>query len=304
MRYDIGKVWSITDATLGARTINEAIKISQLPKSKRTYGVQNVPIFSTIPLHHVIIDNLHLFLRVADTLIDLLILELRRLDALDKIKKFSTFDRVKARHLASWETFLDSLAIPNAHFYIGKKLKELKWRTLTGPEKNRVFENIQISTLLPNNLTLATKMQLLWKDFFELHTILSLTKPTTDCDTTSFGGKAKLWLEQFLDIYQTRHVTPYIHAMVSHVPEFLQLYGTIAPFTQQGLEKLNDITTKDYFRGSNHQKEAALTQIMQKRNRIEHLMHITDHLYGQKTCSVCGDKGHNKRTCHSAKQLN
>ena len=295
MRYDVGQMWSITDAALGARTIEETTEMAQLPKSKRKHGVQNTPIFRTIPLHHVVIDNLHMFLRVADTLIDLLIVEMRRLDALDKTKKLSSFDRGKAKHLAGWETFIDSLAIPNAHFYIDKMSKELKYRTLTGPEKIRVFENIQISTLLPNHLTLATKIQSLWKEFLKLHTILS--KPTSDSDTSLFGDRAKVWLEQFLDIYQTRYVTPYIHAMVSHVPEFLQLYGTIVPFTQQGLEKLNDITTKEYFRASNHQKEAALCQIMLKRNRIEHLMHITDHLYGQKTCSVCGDKGHNMRTC-------
>ena len=42
-----------------------------------------------IPLSRVVIDNLHLFLRVADVLIDLLIVELKRHDAIEKVKKFS-----------------------------------------------------------------------------------------------------------------------------------------------------------------------------------------------------------------------
>ena len=44
-----------------------------------------------------------------------------------------------------------------------------------------------------------------------------------------------------------------------------------SPFTQQGLEKLNDKTTKDFFRSTNQQGLDALKQIMMKRNQIEHL---------------------------------
>lgn len=37
-----------------------------------------------IPLDHVIIDTLHLFLRISDNLIELLIRELKRQDAIEK----------------------------------------------------------------------------------------------------------------------------------------------------------------------------------------------------------------------------
>jgi hypothetical protein len=63
-----------------------------------------------------------------------------------------------------------------------------------------------------------------------------------------------------------------MHALVWHVPEFLSLSdGTICPFTQQGLEKLNDRTTKDYFRSRNQRGLDALFQLVQKHNRMEHL---------------------------------
>ena len=38
-----------------------------------------------------------------------------------------------------------------------------------------------------------------------------------------------------------------MHALISHVSEFVSLHGNIVAFTQQGLEKLNDTTTKNYF---------------------------------------------------------
>ena len=40
-----------------------------------------------IPLHYVVIDNLHLFLRVSDVLIDTRIVDLLRQDALGKSKQ-------------------------------------------------------------------------------------------------------------------------------------------------------------------------------------------------------------------------
>jgi hypothetical protein len=51
-----------------------------------------------------------------------------------------------------------------------------------------------------------------------------------------------------------------MHAFAQHVPEFLRLYGNIVIFSQQGLEKLNDLTTKHYHRSTNHQGYEALNR--------------------------------------------
>ena len=42
-------------------------------------------------------------------------------------------------------------------------------------------------------------------------------------------------------------------------------------FSQQGLEKLNDITTIHFQHSSNHCEHNALKQLIQKRNRLEEL---------------------------------
>jgi len=55
-----------------------------------------------------------------------------------------------------------------------------------------------------------------------------------------------------------------------YIPEFLHLnHGNISIFSQQGLEKLNDVSTQHFQRSSNHRNEEALTQMLQKGNRIE-----------------------------------
>jgi hypothetical protein len=68
-RYDSTQVWSITDSTHGARTIEESKTIARSMSKK--YNLTFEPIFDTIPLTCVVVDNLQMFLRVTDTLIDL-----------------------------------------------------------------------------------------------------------------------------------------------------------------------------------------------------------------------------------------
>ena len=163
-----------------------------------------------------------------------------------------------------------------------------------GPEKHRLFHNINISKLFP---TLDSKQQLqkVWSDFYDL--IIQLGKQefiVSDVD----GCSAKSWVTSFLKLYQTKDITPYIHAFSMHVPQFLRLYGNIVSFTQQGLEKLNELTTKYFQSASNHREMESLNQILEKHNRLEAL----DDSGSQRTkkvqkCSICKLVGHNKRSC-------
>ena len=100
----IDKVWSISDVSHGARTIEENCTLSK--KRKKEFNVSHEPLFPSIPLTHVVIDNLHMFLGVSDVLIDLLILELKRQDCIDKVKKFTAFEPQKYRHLDSYQNLV------------------------------------------------------------------------------------------------------------------------------------------------------------------------------------------------------
>ena len=50
----------------------------------------------------------------------------------------------------------------------------------------------------------------------------------------------------FLKQYQTKNITPYVHSFAFHVPEFIAKFSSVCRFNQQGLEKLNDVTTQQY----------------------------------------------------------
>ena len=167
---------------------------------------------------------------------------------------------------------------------------------LTGPEKVRLFKNINIPSLFPT-LSNKEKLQSLWVTFFKLINTIN----EEHCNPDEIDVKTKDWVNLFTSVYQSKDVTPYMHAFAMHTSEFVRLHGNIIRFTQQGLEKLNDLTTKNFQRSTNHRNLSSLRQILEKRNRIELL---EDNGYERKinrqVCSICKLPGHNKKTCKNA----
>ena len=64
----------------------------------------------------------------------------------------------------------------------------------------------------------------------------------------------EMWRKAFLKVYQEPEVTPYMHLMISHMWFYVQLHGDVDIFNIQGLEKLNDFTSTEYFRATNKQR--------------------------------------------------
>ena len=129
------KQWSMTDLSLGARNLAQ---ISQCAKTKQ-FNCKNNPLFPFIPLDHVVIDTLHLLLRISDNLIELLIRQLRRLDSIEKKVTFTDgFPRDKYKYMAGYEMLLNNLGV-SFQWHIGKESKKLEYRDLTGPEKLKLF---------------------------------------------------------------------------------------------------------------------------------------------------------------------
>ena len=302
-RWNMDKIWSLTDPAKGARTVQEITEKSKLAKSsKNRYNCRRAPLFPFIPIKRVVIDSLHLFLRVGDVLINLFIRDLRILDGIESSttssKKSTTSSNNSTTSTKNTDVYVEYLNTEckiRFRWYINKESKKTTWRDLTGPEKVRLFTNIDIPTLFPE-LAKRNELKVLWDDFYELIKIIG--KP--ECDIEDFELRSKDWIKLFTSIYQTKDVTPYMHALAMHVPEFMKLYGSILLFTQQGLEKLNDITTVHFQHSSNHREAEALKQLLEKRNRIEELER-EGHQRTKKTqhCGICRQAGHNRRSCPS-----
>ena len=198
------------------------------------------------------------------------------------------------------EDFVYRLGIPDFRFYIGQNSRLLKIRTLTGPEKLRVLSSIDIQSLLPSlPSSESSRIQTLWTELLHINKLLSRpADKLSTSDIANFEIQARDWVRKFTDVYHSKNVTPYIHAMANHVSEFMTLHKSVISFTQQGLEKYNDCMTKQYFRSTNHKGLDALRQIMEKRNRLDYLgTHVKRRKCFETTCSNCQQTGHKRLTC-------
>jgi len=250
-----------------------------------------------IKIKNVIPDILHLYLRISDLLINLLILELRRMDGIVKTTTKVT-NLTALKNIVKYEQFLKEQCKISFHFYTEKESKQLKWRDLTGTEKLKLFKKIKITNLFPDYPN-GEKVQGIWTRF---HNIYNLLRDKSNKDSTAikeFKLETNQRLKEFLEVYQTKQATPYVHLLTNHIGEMLETHGSLAPFTQQGVEKLNDIITQNYFKSTNHRQDS-LKQIMLKLNRLEDL---TEECPSRKkvlhVCSRCKKEGHNARTCPS-----
>ena len=79
-----------------------------------------------IPLTREVVDNLHMFLRVGDTLIDMLINTLQILDRVNQSLYVRSLTGLT--HLATFENTVRELGISGYSFWIGRQSKKLKWR--------------------------------------------------------------------------------------------------------------------------------------------------------------------------------
>ena len=165
-----------------------------------------------------------------------------------------------------------------------------------GPEKLKLFSIIKIKTLAPK-MKNAHQIQKIWDDFMDIVNILSKNEFLT-AELENLRLRINNWITHFLSIYQTRDTTPYIHLLTHHCTDIIENHGSVAMFNTQGLERMNDIVSKMYFRSTNQSKDS-LQQLILKHKRIEY---FEDESVPRKRrryiCSVCGGEGHS-RSVHS-----
>ena len=128
----IKREWSILDKEKGARTIEDSLNFAG------SNGYVNKPIFSNIPFERIVIDMLHLFLRITDVLYDLFIRDLREIGG----KQNTLIDLSKQPELRNF--FLDLTEKYNIRRPYYVDCKAIKIRELQGPDKKKLFNNINL----------------------------------------------------------------------------------------------------------------------------------------------------------------
>jgi hypothetical protein len=248
---------SITNPLNYARTLNEA-------RESRIDGYVKEPLIDFIEFDHVIIDLLHLWLRITDIiLLDLL----QHIETIEVNKVWNPEKPEINIQFLKLKNFITSECKLKNPFYVqGKKFV---FRPLSGTEREKIFSKLDLKNLYPNDESFKKRHEIV-QNFY-----------TTYCgirDNVLLVSEIKILTQNFADQFVTLYgssLTPYVHCFVSHSHEFRELHGDFNLFNQQGLEKLNDKTTMDYFRSTNRawfkddHFSNFLVQMMNKRNRNE-----------------------------------
>lgn len=256
-------VWPIS------RTYAEACERYKLKTKNEKQGYVREPLVDFIDFDHALIDTLHLLLRITDKLYDCLF---RKFDKTDN--KDST-NLEKRPLLKKFLNYLQKDCGITNPWYLSQGVK-IKLRSLSGADRLKFlkvsFENDQdrLVTIFPE-LDMKNE-NFVFKEFYELFNIIKLYGNPYRIDLTVLKDRLRSWLSVYLMLNDNDiNLTPYVHAFVFHMPEFLEKYQNINQFNMQGLEKLNDMATKYYHLSTNKHKveNGYLLQLIAKRNRIE-----------------------------------
>ncbi len=272
---DIRKEFSITHKQKMARTLEEAEALSKYQR----FGYKALPMSKCFPFHFVIIDILHLFLRISDTLVGLLKQDFELVDGFVN-------DINETRLLKRFCDFLKNECNVSKPYFISKKNNMFELTDLIGPQKELLFSQINITELFPE-LNHSQSIDRIWKDFYSIYCLFKINSNfqnskaqvmrkkfiTENCTNMTLSSgfikeKTNQWMVNFISIYEQAEFTPYIHAFCSHLHEFVEIHGDINIFNQEGMEKHNHDTTKIYHNSTN-KKDSKCVQIQKKKNRLE-----------------------------------
>jgi hypothetical protein len=258
---DVNAVWPIS------RSHKEALERIPLKTKDQRQGYVREPLVDFVPFDSVLIDTLHLLLRITDKLFDVLF---KKFDSYDKSDSVNLDKRPCLKKFLNYLEFESSITKP----YFLSNGDKIKLRALSGSERlkflSTCFDNDDkcLQKIFPEmNLT---NENFVFKEFYELFNTIKLYGAPYRIDLNQLKDRLKKWLIAYSKLNDNdNNITPYVHAFVFHVPDFLRTYHDVNQFNMQGLEKLNDMATKYYHNSTNKKKGAYLGQLISKRNRIE-----------------------------------
>lgn len=227
-------------------------------KGKGDYCCVKEPLLN-IDLDHVIVDELHLLLRVMDVMLDNIITEVIDWDKIEDFEKSSK--EPQGIHLKKLVSEIRSYGVGFDVWELrnpadNKGTGKYEFTSLFGNDKKKIL------SLLPENLckvlqpNTCTEISKVWSDFRSLYEDINSWSSDKSVDT--FWHKAQNWLETFISLrgkrigYERKRITPYMHVLFAHVPYFLHTHKSLKVFTGQGVEKNNDSARNVVLRKSNH----------------------------------------------------
>jgi hypothetical protein len=247
--------WDFYSSVEMNRTFQNMSQDALQSKNGMTKGVPLMKLDS----ENVVLDELHLMLRVCDILLRNLIFEVKDTDA--ELNFNGTGRDLIGPNLKSLCQCINDCGV-TFHLWEAKDpvtregSGKLDWTSLQGPDMKKLLSSLPAKLEVSELMFPETKNKVLnlWRGFHALHTMLcnepvGTTWPSQTHHIDCFE-KARSWLDEFMSIgnkrkgYRKLNVTPYMHAMVYHVPTVIKDHGPLSRFSGQGVEKLNGTVKK------------------------------------------------------------
>ena len=234
-------------------------------------------LFSFIKFENIVVDLLHMTLRITDKLFEKLLHILKEIekqtnDLTNKLKSFLEIECNISYPFIQSDTKASLRSLnQNERLAIFEKLfsKELQFDF----EENPDDYNVKVKKVRPlclifpgiNDLSLRRLNDI----FLNFKRILNMIKSENYQELIpKLKIKLKKWLEAYILVPEQQSITPYIHIFCFHIPEFIQTHGNINLFSMQGLENLNSFSKINYFRQTNRNKTQFTSMLLEKMNRM------------------------------------
>ena len=75
----------------------------------------------------------------------------------------------------------------------------------------------------------------------------------------TFDLKNSFILVVLREVTSQTEITPYIHVLMNHAPYFIDFSGGLKSFSMDGVEQINHVHWKVFFRRTNHKKKQKRT---------------------------------------------
>jgi len=254
-----------------SRTVAQQIAIVQSAASEHL-GYAHLPL-TDIPYECTLMDILHKFLRVSDLLVEILLDDLFRLDQMYATTMYSTTSHRNISILSKYLEAECKLA-PLKEGYTPKDIRS-HMKSLQGPSKTVIFEKINSNGLKNIFRKLDKKYEItsLWKQYWFIHKKLRSDNTSKynfiiNYSSHFFENSCHNLLILFLECYGKERMTPYLHVTCVHLHEMHKLHGNLNYFCNEGLEKLNDLSTSSFFRSTN-KRSTFIKQMLERDARLE-----------------------------------
>ncbi|CAH3172702.1 unnamed protein product [Porites lobata] len=223
----------------GKRTIDEMKRCSL----KQQFCCEHPPLLD-IPLENVVLDELHLMLRVTDKLTKNLVTE-----AISRDKKNNLNKAPRDQTTTHLDSLVKAICSCGVSFSVwekqnadGKGSGLYDFTSLMGTDKKLLLEKLPAKLDGIISRATSTTVIKLWQDFNDIYKKDLHIKNPTDEDIDNYFAKVTAWVNLFqslggkLEGYGKAKVTPYIHCMVYHIPYFMAKHKGMKKFSGQDIQ--------------------------------------------------------------------